>query len=219
MGQAVGESTPPVRFFKKGHYGERAAPIRSSGRSRVADRRRRAGNSGCPLCGGPPLVLDEPPSLADRREIAILSFEMARRRSEMFVAGGELATPFERRQEARMRALVERGEFDPIFEAPQNLVGFWGKAARQALQHGDMEGPEATPLCNQPAFELRAVGNLHLSQELPDEQVTVLIKIRCVAFLIMVPGVWARPAKYTLGAAYAVVSRRAFREARILEPA
>jgi hypothetical protein len=99
--------------------------------------------------------------MADGREVAILGFEMARRRSKMFVAGGELATPFERRREARVRALVELGKFDPIFEALQNFVGFRRKTARQALQHGDMEGPEAAPLRRQPALELRAAVNLH----------------------------------------------------------
>ena len=71
---------------------------------------------------------------------------MARGRSKMFTAGGELATPFERRQEARVRALVERGEFDPTFEEPQNLVGFRRKATRQALQQAYTEGSEAPPL-------------------------------------------------------------------------
>ena len=52
----------------------------------------------------------------------------------MFIAGGELATPFERRQEARVRALVERGEFDPILRGAANPRRIPAEGSHQALR-------------------------------------------------------------------------------------
>src|SRR5580698_8521082 len=99
MGQAVRDTAAAVRAFKERHYGEGAARIRTSGRFRNAGRRLGSANRVCPFQGPLPFSFDQPPSLADRREVTVFRLELALGRSQVFFAGGELALPFERRQE------------------------------------------------------------------------------------------------------------------------
>jgi hypothetical protein len=126
MGQPVGDAAPEaaLALFGKGHHGQRSAAGRSAFGSRKIDShcRRSRRPQQARRCGIPAVVSYGAPGLADRTEVQIFCGKQTARGGDVLLALLELAAVSHRRQQRRVRALVERRKLDPLFGIGQRFI-------------------------------------------------------------------------------------------------